>query len=57
MGFLPQLLAFIGGISLLPAVLSLKFSFPYGAQKVRGVNLGGWLVLEVCGVGQMFKRH
>lgn len=22
--------------------------FPYGSQKVRGVNLGGWLVLEVC---------
>ncbi|KAG5647731.1 hypothetical protein DXG03_008454 [Asterophora parasitica] len=21
-------------------------SFPYGSQKVRGVNLGGWLVLE-----------
>lgn len=23
-------------------------SFPYGIQPVRGVNLGGWLVLEVC---------
>lgn len=21
--------------------------FPYGSTKVRGVNLGGWLVLEV----------
>ena len=21
--------------------------FPYGSQPVRGVNLGGWLVLEV----------
>ena len=21
-------------------------SFPYGSEKVRGVNLGGWLVLE-----------
>jgi hypothetical protein len=21
--------------------------FPYGSQKVRGVNLGGWLVMEV----------
>ncbi len=21
--------------------------FPYGSQKVRGVTLGGWLVLEV----------
>ena len=27
----------------------LPFSpgFPYGSQPVRGVNLGGWLVLEV----------
>lgn len=23
-------------------------AFPYGSQPVRGVNLGGWLVLEVC---------
>ncbi len=22
--------------------------FPYGSQPVRGVSLGGWLVLEVC---------
>jgi glucan 1,3-beta-glucosidase len=22
-------------------------SFPYGSKKVRGVSLGGWLVLEV----------
>ncbi|KAF8992505.1 exo-beta-1,3-glucanase [Cyathus striatus] len=26
--------------------LSLVHGFPYGSQKVRGVNLGGWLVLE-----------
>jgi len=50
MGLLPNLLAFIGGISLLPTVLSLSFGFPYGAQKVRGVNLGGWLVLEVLNI-------
>lgn len=23
------------------------WGFPYDSQKVRGVNLGGWLVLEV----------
>lgn len=23
-------------------------AFQYGSQPVRGVNLGGWLVLEVC---------
>jgi glucan 1,3-beta-glucosidase len=24
-----------------------RWGFPYGSTKVRGVNLGGWLVLEV----------
>jgi glucan 1,3-beta-glucosidase len=28
--------------------LSFSPGFPYGSQPVRGVNLGGWLVLEVC---------
>ena len=32
-------------LSLLPSVSA--WGFPYGAEKVRGVNLGGWLVLEV----------
>ena len=27
---------------------SFSPGFPYGSQPVRGVNLGGWLVLEVC---------
>jgi len=40
-----RLLASLGVLSLIPAVLS--FGFPYGSEKVRGVNLGGWLVLEV----------
>ncbi|KAI0275217.1 glycoside hydrolase superfamily [Gloeopeniophorella convolvens] len=30
----------------LPAALAFSPSFPYGSQKVRGVSLGGWLVLE-----------
>ncbi|EPQ60446.1 glycoside hydrolase [Gloeophyllum trabeum ATCC 11539] len=37
------------GLSLLTRVLGdnpINPGFPYGAQKVRGVNLGGWLVLE-----------
>ncbi|KZP25280.1 glycoside hydrolase family 5 protein [Athelia psychrophila] len=39
------------GLSLIPSVISCfspGFSpgFPYGSEKVRGVNLGGWLVLE-----------
>ncbi|KAF9055866.1 exo-beta-1,3-glucanase [Panaeolus papilionaceus] len=33
--------------SVIPTALSaLTFGFPYGRTKVRGVNLGGWLVLE-----------
>lgn len=35
------------GLSLLVPSLALTPGFPYGSQKVRGVNLGGWLVLEV----------
>ncbi|KAI0766706.1 glycoside hydrolase superfamily [Trametes elegans] len=34
-----------------PAVLAdnpIHSSFKYGSDMVRGVNLGGWLVLEVC---------
>lgn len=26
---------------------AIEPGFPYGSRKVRGVNLGGWLVLEV----------
>ncbi|TFK41849.1 glycoside hydrolase family 5 protein [Crucibulum laeve] len=39
-------LAAIVGISVIPSVIALTYGFPYGSQKVRGVNLGGWLVLE-----------
>ena len=31
-----------------PSVFAISPGFPYGSQTVRGVNLGGWLVLEVC---------
>ncbi|KAJ7269416.1 exo-beta-1,3-glucanase [Mycena haematopus] len=34
------------GVSLLSSALAFSPGFPYGSQKVRGVNLGGWLVLE-----------
>ena len=61
-------LTFIGGLSLLPTELILSFGFPYGPQKaltpptsnvslisnVRGVNLGGWLVLEVRRTSNFF---
>lgn len=34
------------GFSAVPSVLSFQPGFNYGSEKVRGVNLGGWLVLE-----------
>ncbi|KAI3621768.1 glycoside hydrolase family 5 protein [Moniliophthora roreri] len=33
-------------LTTLSSVLAFSPSFPYGKRKVRGVNLGGWLVLE-----------
>jgi hypothetical protein len=36
------------GLSFLSSALAFSPGFPYGTTKVRGVNLGGWLVLEVC---------
>ncbi|KAF5323382.1 hypothetical protein D9611_005595 [Ephemerocybe angulata] len=39
------LLALLASLLVLK-VSALDYSFPYGSQKVRGVNLGGWLVLE-----------
>jgi len=57
MRILSHFVTVIGGLSLLPTVLVLGFGFPGGSQKaltqkplistLRGVNLGGWLVLEV----------
>ncbi|KAF7972591.1 hypothetical protein HWV62_17392 [Athelia sp. TMB] len=43
----PTLSFAVFGLSLVSSVIS-QFSpgFPYGSEKVRGVNLGGWLVLE-----------
>jgi glucan 1,3-beta-glucosidase len=38
----------VGLSTLLPAIQALTTGFPYESQKIRGVNLGGWLVLEVC---------
>jgi len=38
--------AFIAFSAIVPTVHPLNTGFPYETQKVRGVNLGGWLVLE-----------
>ncbi|EKM84058.1 hypothetical protein AGABI1DRAFT_51741 [Agaricus bisporus var. burnettii JB137-S8] len=40
------LLFAVVGLVLSPLSLCITPSFPYGQRKVRGVNLGGWLVLE-----------
>jgi len=33
--------------SSVQSVYSYTWGFPYDSQKIRGVNLGGWLLLEV----------
>jgi hypothetical protein len=33
--------------ALSPVFAAVVPAFPYGSRKVRGVNLGGWLLLEV----------
>ncbi|KAF9262542.1 exo-1,3-beta-glucanase [Marasmius fiardii PR-910] len=43
---LKTLTAALLSLSLAAPSLSINPRFPYGDQKVRGVNLGGWLVLE-----------
>lgn len=45
--FLNRLLAVICSSSVISTIYAITPGFPYGSQKVRGVNLGGWLVLEV----------
>ncbi|KAJ3564549.1 hypothetical protein NP233_g8229 [Leucocoprinus birnbaumii] len=34
------------GVAAAQLAQAINPSFPYGSQKVRGVNIGGWLVLE-----------
>ena len=42
------LATFLSLVSLSPVTThGYTWGFPYDSQKVRGVNLGGWLVLEV----------
>jgi glucan 1,3-beta-glucosidase len=44
--FAGAVVALFSSLSILE-VTAQRWGFPYGDQKVRGVNLGGWLVLEV----------
>jgi hypothetical protein len=39
------------------SALDSRWGFPYGSTKVRGVNLGGWLVLEVSRNEASSDRH
>ena len=36
---------------------TLQYGFPYGSRPVRGVNLGGWLVLEVFAMPKTLPPH
>lgn len=47
MSFRLTLVTALLGLSLLHSVFGFNPGFPYGSEKVRGVNLGGWLALEV----------
>lgn len=45
----------LNGLTFAPTVRAdnpINPGFPYGSTKVRGVNLGGWLVLEVSSCNQ-----
>ncbi|KAH7910927.1 glycoside hydrolase family 5 protein [Hygrophoropsis aurantiaca] len=44
------------GLTLANLVTSFTPGFPYGTEKVRGVNLGGWLVLEPWITPSMFDN-
>ncbi|KAF8921967.1 glycoside hydrolase superfamily [Mucidula mucida] len=44
------------GFTLLSPVYAFNPTFPYGSQKVRGVNLGGWLVLEPWVTPSLFEN-
>ena len=43
---LAHVLFALSSLLLAKADNAINAGFPYGSQKVRGVNLGGWLVLE-----------
>ncbi|KAE9403156.1 hypothetical protein BT96DRAFT_917767 [Gymnopus androsaceus JB14] len=42
----PSILRSAIALSAVSLASAVSPGFPYGSEKVRGVNLGGWLVLE-----------
>jgi hypothetical protein len=55
MSFLQTLVITVFALFTLTPVFAVTPGFPYGSQKVRGVNLGGWLVLEVKFLRYLFS--
>lgn len=45
--FLRLLTTAVFGASFLSPATAFKPEFPYGKEKIRGVNLGGWLIVQV----------
>lgn len=52
---LSSLALFLVGTSAVP--LQKRAGFDYGSQKVRGVNIGGWLVLEPWITPSIFEKY
>ncbi|PPQ82283.1 hypothetical protein CVT25_008433 [Psilocybe cyanescens] len=51
------LLSLFACLALVPTIFgALQYGFPYGEEKIRGVNLGGWLVLESFTTPSLFDR-
>jgi len=44
-GFSIAIAATLFSSTLFSPVAGINLGFPYGSEKVRGVNLGGWLLL------------
>ncbi|KAK7032151.1 hypothetical protein VNI00_013325 [Paramarasmius palmivorus] len=54
--FLRTVTTALCGITLASSAVAINPGFPYGSQKVRGVNLGGWLVLEPWITPSLFEQ-
>ncbi len=54
LGAAKSLSAFLALVALVRADNPISPGFPYGSEKVRGVNIGGWLVLEPWITPSMF---
>uniref|UniRef100_A0A0W0F8B9 Putative glycoside hydrolase family 5 protein n=1 Tax=Moniliophthora roreri TaxID=221103 RepID=A0A0W0F8B9_MONRR len=54
--FLRTVTTALCGITLASSAAAINPGFPYGSQKVRGVNLGGWLVLEPWITPSLFEQ-